>query len=148
MLWRKNEARSTIRKKEEAKNKNAELEASYKTLIDRIFELTHTPMEIAIKKLDEQKQKYIELGHEIGVVNEWHDLEIAKLNEANIALDEHKDKLVEATEATVTLGVLGGESWEGFTTQIRHATAELSNFTKEGVAAAIAAIKMHFFPLI
>ncbi|GAH97827.1 unnamed protein product, partial [marine sediment metagenome] len=30
-----------------------------------------------------------------------------------------------ATEATVKLGILGGESWEGFTTQIKHATASL-----------------------
>ncbi|MBA7556539.1 hypothetical protein ES705_49251 [subsurface metagenome] len=54
----------------------------------------------------------------------------------------------EAGEAAKNAGILGGQGWEGFTTQIKRATTALSNFSKEGVAAAIASIKMHFKPLL
>jgi len=110
--------------------------------------LTHTPMETAIRKLDQQKQAYLDLGVAIDIVNKWHDAEIAKLNEANVAIDGHKDKLVEATEATERLGILGSKSWDGFTTSIKRATIQLSNFTKEGLAAMIATIKMKFYPVL
>ena len=136
------------REQRESEQAAQDLADAYKSITDKIFELTHTPMEVAIRKLDQQKQEYIDLGMEIGIVNKWYDLQIAKLHELNPELDDTTEKLKEATEATVKLGILGGESWEGFTTQIKRATASLSNFTKEGVAAAITQIKMHFFPLI
>ena len=137
----------TAKERENLSGKD-KLIGAYKTITDKIFELTHTAMEVNIRKLDEQKQEYLDMGMAIEIVNKWYDLQIAKLHELNPELDDTTKKLKEATEATENLGILGGESWEGFTTQIRHATAELSNFTKEGVAAAITQIKMHFFPLI
>ncbi|MBA7573373.1 hypothetical protein ES708_15169 [subsurface metagenome] len=121
---------------------------AYKTIEDKIFELTHTAMEVNIRKLGEQKQEYLDMGVAIETVNKWYDAAIAKLKESNVALDEHKDKLVEATEATEQLGILGGKTWENLTAQIKHTTTTLNQFTKEGVAAAIAKIKMHFKSLI
>ena len=94
-----------IRKKEEAKNKNAELEASYKSLNDRIYELTHTALEVAIRRLDEQKQKYIELGHAIDKVIEWYNLERAELKKLYPELDITTKKMKE-------LGDTGKEAGE------------------------------------
>lgn len=54
----------------------------------------------------------------------------------------------EAGEVAKKAGVLGGEGWDNFTTSIKRATVQLSNFTKEGLAAMIATIKMKFFPIL
>jgi len=54
-----------------------------KTLADRMFELTHTGIEIAIKKLDEQKQAYLDFGLAKKDIIEWYDLEIQKIKELN-----------------------------------------------------------------
>ena len=78
-----------FRKKQEAVANATE------SLKDKIFELTHTAMEIAIKKLDEEKQSYIDLGMSIEEVNKWYDLEIAKLNEANKVKDKAIDKNID-----------------------------------------------------
>lgn len=137
-----------IRKKIEAENQNAELEASYKGLIDRIHELTHTPMEVAIKKLDEQKQKYIDLGHAKKKIIEWYDLEIAKIKELYPELDILKKKEKDAGETGKEAGEEVVKSWTMVGGTIQRATVSLSNFTREGVAAAIAGIKMKFYPAI
>jgi len=105
-------------------------------------------MENAIYKLDQQKEEYLKLGVAIKDVNKWYDLQIAKLNELNPELDETTGKLKEAGEAAEKVGILGGKGWDNLTISIKKATVSLSNFTKEGVAAAIATIKMKFFPII
>ena len=46
------------------------------------------------------------------------------------------------------VGILGGKGWDDITVKIKHATVALNNFTKEGLAAAIATIKMKFYPII
>ena len=122
---------------------------AYKTITDQIYELTHTPMENAIRKLNEQKQAYIDLGVEIGLVNTWYDEQVRKLNEElSPALDDTTKKMQEAGEVAQQTGILGGNAWDNLTISIKKATVTLSNFTAEGVAAAIASIKMHFKPLI
>jgi len=132
----------------EAIEQAEKLADAYKSITDKIYELTHTPMENAIRKLDEQKQEYIDLGVEIGIVNEWYALQIEKLQELNPELDKNIEKLEETAETTEKLGVLGGKSWEGITTQIKHATVALNSFTREAVAAAITQIKMNTYKLI
>jgi hypothetical protein len=129
---------------EAAKN----LADAYKSIADKIYELTHTPLENAIRKLDEQKEKYLEIGVSIKKVNEWYDLQIAKLQELNPELDGTTKKLEETAEAMKKVGILGGNSWDNLTISIKKATVALTNFTKEGLAAAIATIKMKFFPII
>lgn len=124
------------------------LAAAQKTIADEIYELTHTPMENAIRKLNEQKQEYLDLGESISTINKWYDLQIAKLNELNPELDETTKKLKEAGDTGKKSGEFGASSWDNLTITIKRATVALSNFTKEGLAAAIATIKMKFFPLI
>ena len=136
------------REQKEAEEAARSLADAYKTITDKIYELTHTPMENAIYKLDEQKQAYIALGVEIGIVNEWYDLQIAKLHELNPELDTTADKLKEVGEAGAKAGEEIADSFTKVIGTIDLSTQALSNFTKEGVAAAIAAIKMKFLPLI
>jgi len=61
---------------------------------------------------------------------------------------ELKPAIEEAGKAAEVTAETGISSWEGFTTIIHKATTELSNFTKEGLAAAIAQIKMTTFATI
>jgi len=141
---------SELTEEEKEAIKQAEkLADAYKSITDKIYELTHTPMENAIYKLDQQRQAYLDLGVEIGVVNKWYDLQIAKLEEdLGPALDDTTDKLKEAGKAAENVGILGGKGWDEFTTSINRARISLSNFTKEGLAAMIATIKMKFFPVL
>ncbi len=132
----------------EAEQSAKDLADAYKSITDKIYELTHTPLENAIYKLDQQKQSYIDLGMEIGIVNKWYDLQIAKLHELNPELDETTKKLEEAGVAAQKIGILGGNAWDNFATSINRARISLSNFTKEGLAAMIATIKMKFFPIL
>jgi len=143
-------------------DKAAKAADAMKSLADRIYELTHTDLENSIKKLDEQKQAYIDLGAELEKVDEWYAAEISKLNK----LDEPQKKVIEnvdemtdgykelkpaieeAGKAAEVVAEVAADSWEGFTTTIKHATTALSNFTKEGLAAAIANIKMKFRPAL
>ena len=123
------------------KERKKTLADAYKSVGDRIYELTHTEMETNIRKLGEQKQAYIDLGMSIKEANKWYDAEIAKLKELN-------PKLKEAGEAIDTFGSLMKTQFAGATKQISMATTALSNFTKEGLIAAIVSVKMSFLPLI
>ncbi len=75
-----------LRKKEEEDltQKNKLIDA-YETITDKIYELTHTPMETMIKRLEEERQAYIDLGVEIELVDELFDLQIAKLSDVGDA---------------------------------------------------------------
>jgi len=153
------EEKAALKKVIEAQEK---LTNTTKTITDRIYELTHTAMENNIRKLDEQKQEYINLGVAIEEVNQWYDAEIVKLNEVNQAKEETLNKNIEvaesikpiiektkeATEATKQLADIGASAFDGFTTQIKRATTAMSSFTKEAIAAAITQIKMKFFPVL
>jgi TP901 family phage tail tape measure protein len=123
------------------KERKKTLADAYKSVGDRIYELTHTEMETNIKKLGEQKQAYIDLGMSIEEANKWYDAEIAKLKELN-------PKLKEAGKEVDTFGELMKTQFAGATNQISMATTALSNFTKEGLIAAIVSVKMSFLPLI
>jgi len=178
--WTDRLAEEEKQRQEEATKKLAEEKEKQKTILeqfaevqksiaDRTYELTHTAMEVTIKKLDEEKQSYLDLGMSIEEVNKWYDLEIAKLSEANIKKDEAVDKneeiadsntkvadsiepiiekLKEAGEAGVETGKQIMKSFVIITSSINKASVALSNFTKEGVAAAIAAIKMSYHQLL
>jgi len=69
------------RKALEEKGKAEEAANAEKELGNKIYELTHTAMENSIRLLDEEKQKYLDLGIEVGLINEWYDLEIKRLEE-------------------------------------------------------------------
>ena len=168
----KRQTAATKKLKEEADKRKSILEKlaeAQKSMADRMYELTHTAMEVNIKKLDEQKQSYLDLGVSIKEVNTWYDEEIAKLNEANQAKDVVIDKNEEIVESNKEVaksskeveiaadmagdvskesGERGIESWEDLIIVIKKATVSLSNFTAEGIAAAIANIKMKFLPTI
>ena len=73
----------TKAEKENEKQKD-ELADAYVDIKDRILELKN-PRAAAIKALDDEKQRQIDLGIEIGIVNEWYDAEILKLGEAGTA---------------------------------------------------------------
>jgi TP901 family phage tail tape measure protein len=77
---------------------------AYKTISDRIFELTHTAQDVAIKKLDEQKQAYLDLGVSIEEVNKWYALEIEKLIKLNSEMEK--------TEAAVNKIITGYRKME------------------------------------
>ena len=117
---------------------------AYKTVADRIFELTHTAMEVQIRKLGEQKQVYLAAGVAIGDVDKWHKLEIATLKESTQALTENKNKIEEISKVTQWLG----QSFVQVVKEIDRAKVSLNAFTIEALAAAIAAIKMHYYPEI
>ncbi len=129
---------------------------AYKTIEDKIYELTHTPMETAIRRLDEQKQAYTDLGVAIGVVNKWYDEQIKKLEEElNPALDDTTKKLKEAGEAGKEAGEAGkkageeiSDSWGSVTIAIYRAGKALTDFSIQGIAAAIANVKMKYYPMI
>ena len=78
---------------EEAKDAIEEIDKAIKEINDRLYELTHTTMENAIRKLDEQKQAYIDLGVAIGIVDEWHKEEIKKLNDLTKEYDTFLDAM-------------------------------------------------------
>ncbi|GAH67867.1 unnamed protein product, partial [marine sediment metagenome] len=119
-----------IAKEAEDASAKDKLVSAYRTISDKIFELTHTPMEVAIRKLDQQKQAYLDLGMEIGIVNKWYDLQIAKLNELNPELDKTTEKLKETSKTSgITTDQLN-KAFGGVVKTIKLATATLSNFTK------------------
>jgi TP901 family phage tail tape measure protein len=75
------ELEEEISKVLEEKVKTIETINALNKIENDIYKLTHTAMEISIRDLDLQKQAYIDLGIEIGIVNEWYDLQIKKLTE-------------------------------------------------------------------
>ena len=147
-----------------------EFKNAQKSLADKIFELTHTVMEVAIKKLDEEKQSYIDLGMSIEEVNEWYDLEIEKLEEAN----ELKDDAIDVNTKLAKSNKKVGDSIKGIGREtnktsetfekiaktatktflsvipfaIKQASQAMNQFTLESLAAAIANIKMRYAPTI
>jgi len=78
---------------EEAKKAADELAKAISEINDRMYELSHTTMEYAIKKLDEQRQAYIDLGIAIGIADDWHSAEIKKLNDVSEAYDAFLDAM-------------------------------------------------------
>lgn len=154
----------------EAKKRLADLT---KSLTDKIYEFTHTEEEVKLREINREYDLLIENAKEVytsyndlrlamKAINEERQKEIDGLKEGGElkkeAIEDNKDladsykdlkkPIEESTEATRKLGILGGETWEGLTTQIKHTTTALNNFTKEAIAAAIANIKMHFKSLI
>ncbi|MBA7526142.1 hypothetical protein ES705_18303 [subsurface metagenome] len=154
----------------EAKKRLADLT---KYLTDKIYEFIHTEEEVKLRDINREYDLLIENAKEvfeskkelieaIKIINEKRQEEIDGLKEGSElkkeAIEDNKDlaesykelkkPIEEAGEATKKLGILGGETWEGLTAQIKHTTTTLNQFTKEGVAAAIAKIKMHFKSLI
>jgi len=78
---------------EEAKKAADEFAKAISEINDRMYELSHTTMEYAIKKLDEQRQAYIDLGIAIGIADDWHSAEIKKLNDVSEAYDAFLDAM-------------------------------------------------------
>ncbi|GAJ04147.1 unnamed protein product, partial [marine sediment metagenome] len=87
-----------------------------------------------------------------GILNDWYKKMAASLNERfNPALDETTEKLKETSETVRTSGITTDQlnaAFGGVVKTIKLATATLSNFTKAGVAASIATIKMSFLPAL
>ena len=98
-----------------------------------------------LKDLDEPQKKVIE--NTIEMTDKEKDL-AAQLALTVEEYAEYKKKIEDAALAAKLAGEAGESSWEGFTTQIKHATAALSTFTAEGVASAVASIKMKFYPAL
>jgi len=140
-----------------------------KSIADRTYELTHTAMEVSIRDLNRQKEAYLKQGQSQKEVDKWYQTEIDKLNELHPVKDEaiednndladSNTKLAKSIEPIIEKTKEAGEttkevakniitSWEGLTMVIKRATVSLSNFSKEGIAAAIAQIKMKFLPRI
>ena len=137
-----------------------------KSLTDKIFEFTHTDEEIKLRDINREYNELVENAKE--VFTNYNDLRsaIEAINEArqkeidNISgIIDKNEELVEVNKevaasskeagvAADTAAKTGIESWEGFTIQIKHATNALSNFTAEGIASAIANIKMKFYPAL
>ena len=67
----------------EKKVKTTEILNALQEIENEIYKLTHTSLEIAIRDLDLQKQSYINLGVEIGVVDKLYNLQMKALNELN-----------------------------------------------------------------
>ena len=67
----------------EEKVKTTKILNALQEIENEVYKLTHTSMEIAIRDLSLQKQAYIDLGIEIGIVNKWYDLEMKALFELN-----------------------------------------------------------------
>jgi len=139
------------------------------SIADRTYELTHTAMEKSIRDLNKQKEAYLAQGQSQKEVDKWYQAEIDKLNELHPIKDEaikdnkeigdgYKDlgkdiddttkKLKEAGEVGANAGKQIADSLSTVIGKINTSTQALSNFTKAGVAAAIATIKMKFIPLI
>jgi hypothetical protein len=89
---------------DEFKKKQEAVANATKSLTDKIFELTHTAMEVAIKKLDEERQAYIDLGMSIKEIDKWYDLEIKKLEKLYKTEDKVIDKTKELSKETKKLG--------------------------------------------
>jgi TP901 family phage tail tape measure protein len=165
-----NENSEATKKLSEAKKKLADMT---KSLTDKIYEFTHTEEEIKLRDINREYDLLIENAKEvykgqkeltevIGIINEKRQEEIDVLKESNEVKDEAMDKneelvdsieeVIEATEeageVTKGAGILGGKGWDEFTASINRARISLSNFTKEGLAAMIATIKMKFFPVL
>ena len=161
---------TALEKVAEAKQKLIDLT---KSLTDKIYEFTHTEEEVRLRDINREYDLLIENAKEIFIeynelrtaitaINEKRKEEIDGLKGVNEGTDEaieaNKDlteSIEEVTEATVeaavaakNVGILGGKGWDDITVKIKHATVALNNFTKEGLAAAIATIKMKFYPII
>jgi methyl-accepting chemotaxis protein/phage host-nuclease inhibitor protein Gam len=144
-----------------------------KTLTDKIYEFTHTDEEVKLRDINREYDALIENAKEvytnynelrlaIEAINEARQEEINSLNKANEAVketvtkneelknsyEELKPAIEEAGKIAEQAGILGGSTWEGFTTQINNATTALNNFTAEGVAAAIANVYMKYAPML
>lgn len=74
-----------IKKEEEGIDQKNKLANAYKTITDKIYELTHTPMETMIKRLEEERQGYLDLGISIELADELFSLQILKLEEVGDA---------------------------------------------------------------
>ena len=107
MLWY-NEEMKKIRElmalEDESIEKKKTLADAYKTIGDSIFEMTHTPFEIAKRKLDEQKQAYIDLGMSIAEVVKWYDLQIAKLNELKPVMKGYTNDIIAGSRVSRIAG--------------------------------------------
>ena len=162
--------KTALEKVAEAKKRLADLT---KSLTDKIYEFTHTEEEVKLRDINREYDSLIENAKEVfetqkdlaeamKTINEKRQEEIDGLKELHPEKEEAvednedladsykklKEPIEEAGEATKKLGILGGETWEGLTSQIKHTTTALNDFTKEGIAATIANIKMHFKSLI
>ncbi len=89
-----------LRKELEAKAKAAELANAQMEIENKLFALEHNAYEVAERDLDLLKQAYLDKGIAQEIVDEWHDLEIAKLGELNKKLDENKGIMEEVASAT------------------------------------------------
>jgi len=89
----------TEAEKENIKQKE-ELEDAYENIKDRILELKD-PREAAIKRLDDEKQRLIDLGMAIELVMEWYDKVIEKLGEVGEAF-EALDTIVKPIITAIT----------------------------------------------
>ncbi|MHA1304735.1 MAG: phage tail tape measure protein [Candidatus Heimdallarchaeaceae archaeon] len=119
-------------------------EEELENVINKINQARQLEIE-ALNKSNEAKDETIEKNEEIVESNE----KIVKSNEKIAdSIEPVIEKTKEATEVAVQAGILGGEAWDGFTTAINRARISMTNFTKEGLAATIATIKMKFYPIL
>jgi len=131
-----------------------DINREYDLLVENAKEVYKSEKELAeaIKIFNEERQKEIDALKESNKLKEEATEDNKDLKDSYEDLEKGIEGVTEATEeagkAAKNAGILGGQGWEEFTTQIKRATTALSNFTKEGVAAAIASIKMKFFPVL
>lgn len=131
-----------------------EINREYEGLIEhaKTLNLTEEELKDTLDKLNEAWGLAVEA---LDKANESTDEAVDANKELKDSYEDLKEPIKEVTkvvkeagETAKKAGVLGGEGWDNFTTSIKRATVQLSNFTKEGLAAMIATIKMKFFPIL
>jgi hypothetical protein len=152
----------------EAKKKLADLT---KSLNDKIFEFTHSEYDVKLRDINREYNTLIEQAKKVftekGKLNEAIKAINAKRQEEIDALDELDEKNKQAADSTSDLkdktkelgdetkktaeavketGETGVKAFESITVSIAKAGQQLHSFTEEAVAAAIANIKMKYYP--
>lgn len=131
-----------------------DINREYDLLVENAKEVFASEKELAeaIKIINEKRQEEIDILEESNKLKEEATEDNVDLKESYEDLKKPIEEVAETTkeagEVAKDAGILGGQGWEDFSIKIKKATTTLSNFSKEGVASAIASIKMHFKPLL
>ncbi|MBA7519316.1 hypothetical protein ES705_11394 [subsurface metagenome] len=131
-----------------------DINREYDLLIENAKEVFEGQKDLAeaIKTINEKRKEQIDALKELYGAKkkdvEVTDKQTEKEKELLAIIEKLEEELKEAGKAAEKAGILGGNAWENFSITIKKTTASLSNFTKEGLAAAIATIKMKFFVVL
>ncbi len=163
----------TITAQNELSQLREKAKGAIKSVSDAIFEMTHSKYDVAMRDLNREFDNHIQVLKNAGLeediykekvkeAEEWLRLKTEALKEQYAPQKELTEAVKETTEAqkenteetkvaveeSKKLTDTASEGWDGITISINKARASLTNFTKEGVAAAIAQIKMNYMPTI